>query len=206
MAVFIETHNCSSMALGITNSFGDGSPGFNMYAPNSDCKWMIPRTDKRIINYLFTRFDLGEGDTISVFAYVDEGRKQLIRTYTKDSIPESVWVDAPYMLIEFKSDGNDEGFGFFGFYFDTFEKQDPVSIVATDPEEDKEHVGSDEKGENETFQEPGFTLGSTLEAPTVPALSPSEENGEEQMEEFARKSSKEKKKSKIKGRRLTGRV
>lgn len=160
---------------------------------------MVPRSEKRITNFFFTRFDLGDGDTIEVYAYVDEGRKQLIRTYTKNSSPESVWVDAPYMLIEFKSDESDEGFGFFGFYFDTFNKQDAVSVIPENVEEDKEAVGSDEKVEGVIFEEePTVVVQSTIDEPESVAQGPTDETEEEKIEDFTREPSKKRRGRKTK--------
>lgn len=116
-------------SYGIMNSFGDGSPGFSLYVPNTKCAWTIPRSTKGVTNFLFTRFDLAKGDKVLVHASKDGTAKTLIKTYNQHSFPESVSTDAPFMIIEFVSDGREEGLGFYGFYYDTFEKRGPVSIL-----------------------------------------------------------------------------
>ncbi|GMH45432.1 hypothetical protein BSKO_13389 [Bryopsis sp. KO-2023] len=123
-------------SYGLMNSFGDGSPGFALYGPDSKCAWKIPRSSKGVTNFLFTRFDLAKGDKVLVYESIDGTSRNLIKTYKEHSFPESVSTDAPFMIIEFVSDGGEEGLGFYGFYYDTFEKHGPVSILpgSEDPE------------------------------------------------------------------------
>lgn len=114
---------------GITTSFGDGSPGFSLYSPDTNCSWKIPRSGNGVTNFLFTRFDIANGDKVRVYKSEDGEKRHLIKTYEEHSTPESVSTDAPFLIIEFISDDYEEGLGFYGFYYDTVQKSDPVTIV-----------------------------------------------------------------------------
>lgn len=164
--------------FGIQNSFGDGSPGFGMYAPNTTCSWRIPRSTKGNTNFLFTRFDLAGGDAVTVYGSHDGTTRNLIRKYVETSTPESVSSDEPFMIIEFTSDDEEEGLGFYGFYYDSIESTQGASLII--PSSEGEVDGNNGEGpavagislkkdpNEDTFDEPeGETGGISLTRDTT---------------------------------------
>lgn len=134
-----------SVDLGKQQSFSDGSPGFALYAPNSECTWTLPRASSGTTNFLFTRFDLGKGDTIEAFASEDGIQTSFLRNYTHSSVPESVSTSQNYLILKFISDSKDEGLGFAGFYYYTPEQSSPVAIVPGKEKEDSKLPSKDSR-------------------------------------------------------------
>eukprot|EP00210_Caulerpa_lentillifera_P008497 g8105.t1 len=124
-----KSKTLQSVDSGKQHSFSDGSPGFALYAPNSECNWVIPRGVKGTTNFLFTRFDLGRGDVIEAYASEDGVRETLVKTYTSTSVPVSVATSQRLLILKFRSDSNDEGLGFAGFYYYTPDQSSPVGVV-----------------------------------------------------------------------------
>lgn len=125
-AVFVKRR---ILILGTSYSFNDGSPGFALYAPNSHCAWILPRNRYGSTNFLFSRLDLGEGDSIKAYAASDKKEKELIKEYKQGSVPESVSTTEEFLILEFWSDDKDEGLGFEGFYYFTEEQLATVAIA-----------------------------------------------------------------------------
>lgn len=127
---------------GRSHTFTDGSPGFALYAPDSHCTWRLPRARKGVTNFLFSRLDLGSGDVITAYSSDGETRTK-IKEYDDASIPESVSTSEEFLILEFKSDGADEGLGFAGFYY--FSQEETPSVAITQ-QEDEGVVGGESAG------------------------------------------------------------
>eukprot|EP00803_Ostreobium_quekettii_P004531 evm.model.scf_1736.1 EVM.evm.TU.scf_1736.1 scf_1736:1998-6192(+) len=97
--------------------FGDGSPGYEMYAPNTACTWRIPNPDGSRTTFVFTRFDLANGDHISIYESANGDTANRIKLFNEVTAPTSISTSAPFMLVEFSSDGDQEGLGFHGYYY-----------------------------------------------------------------------------------------
>lgn len=113
------TQTLPDASFGTETTFGDGSPGYEKYAPNTICVWRIPKPDKGLTNIVFTRFDLGAGDVVTIYESIDGELGHQIKQYEEHHAPESVHSPAPFILIKFESDGKKEGLGFFGYYYET---------------------------------------------------------------------------------------
>jgi len=119
MAYCNGTTDMPDASFGMETSFGDGSPGFALYSPNTSCVWRIPKPTEGVTNFIFTRFDLAAGDVVTIYESIDGGMGHKIKVYNETTAAESVASPAPFMLIEFTSDAEKEGLGFSGYYYET---------------------------------------------------------------------------------------
>ena len=99
-------------------AFGDGSAEKN-YTNNLNCEHLISPECGNLIRLKFEKFDLGEGDVVTIYDGTSTSGT-LLGTYDADNLPGSNTINANSgnMLIRFQTDGSSTGDGWY-VSFDT---------------------------------------------------------------------------------------
>jgi hypothetical protein len=111
-------------------SIEDMSGPLNEYEENSGCTWLIAPTDPvTSITINFTKFELGAGDSVKIYAGYNESAK-LLASFGQTSTIHTVTSDTSAMFIKFTSDGAEQGNGFRGEFSSTFPVYCTTSITS----------------------------------------------------------------------------
>lgn len=114
-----QSINNTNKITDATGSVNNGSGNEN-YANDNTCWWRIEPQNAEEVWISFDKFDLGEGDVLSVFSYptfnpsVMLGNTYLAATYTKEDPPalnKEIVLNNKCIYLKFQTDNNNSGTG-----------------------------------------------------------------------------------------------
>lgn len=103
---FCSTNNIISEASGVIE---DGSSLLN-YNNNQNCSWIVQPTGANSVTVDFTLFELGNGDSLTVYDGVDN-TASVLGIYSGNSLPPLLTSSTGAIFIEFLTDNSNTGEG-----------------------------------------------------------------------------------------------